>query len=119
MRSSKGSKSEIEFRTYKMRPFDANTSDIDLNDSAITIQRVPRSCEWCHEVFNELTQLEAHQILCIQNKTFECSSCSEKFPTPRRLDKHMKFSHSPLNPRGNYFYLLKRIGMFKLTAFYT
>lgn len=93
-----------------MRPFDAyNTSDIDLNDSVINIQRVPRSCRWCHEVFNDLPQLEAHQIVCQQKKRFACSSCSEKFPTPRRLDKHMKFSHSPLNSRGNHFYTTTQI----------
>lgn len=84
-----------------MRPFDANVSDINSIDSGIIIQRVPRICEWCHEVFNELPQLEAHQIRCTQKTKFKCSSCSEKFPTPRRLDKHMKFSHSPSNSRGN------------------
>lgn len=91
-----------------MRPFNANTSDIELIESRISVQRVPRICEWCHEVFNELPQLEAHQIGCRRKKRFECSSCSEKFPTPRRLDKHMKFSHSSSNPRGNSFNPLQR-----------
>lgn len=83
------------------RSFDASTSSIDLNDSGITMQRVPRICEWCHEVFNELVQLEAHQISCTRSKMFECSNCSEKSPTSRRLDKHMRILNSPLKSKSN------------------